>query len=165
MWCCSCLFFWIFFFFILNEVKLNQKCCNTSKYFCKDPDSSGLSHKRGRFVVNPFTFFPASIQTLVKMSKTAGPRLKPHASQLIPALLEALSTLEPQVLNYLSLRATEQEKVTPGASACQLRWIYLCISIHSQIQNPHKACLPVSLEYYGCCQTECCKVFTNDGDY
>uniref|UniRef100_A0A7N9AVB1 Ecm29 proteasome adaptor and scaffold n=1 Tax=Mastacembelus armatus TaxID=205130 RepID=A0A7N9AVB1_9TELE len=52
-----------------------------------------------------------SIQTLVKISKTAGARLKPHASRLIPALLEALSTLEPQVLNYLSLRATEQEKV------------------------------------------------------
>ncbi|XP_061591425.1 proteasome adapter and scaffold protein ECM29 [Cololabis saira] len=51
-----------------------------------------------------------SIQTLVKISKTAGARLKPHASRLIPALLEALSTLEPQVLNYLSLRATEQEK-------------------------------------------------------
>ena len=48
----------------------------------------------------------------MKISKTAGARLKPHASRLIPALLEALSTLEPQVLNYLSLRATEQEKVT-----------------------------------------------------
>jgi proteasome component ECM29 len=48
----------------------------------------------------------------VKVSKTAGNRLKPHAPRLIPALLEALSVLEPQVLNYLSLRATEQEKVT-----------------------------------------------------
>uniref|UniRef100_A0A8B9JQZ5 Ecm29 proteasome adaptor and scaffold n=1 Tax=Astyanax mexicanus TaxID=7994 RepID=A0A8B9JQZ5_ASTMX len=51
-----------------------------------------------------------SIQTLVKISKAAGSRLKPHAPRLIPALLEALSVLEPQVLNYLSLRATEQEK-------------------------------------------------------
>ncbi|XP_034043433.1 proteasome adapter and scaffold protein ECM29 [Thalassophryne amazonica] len=57
-----------------------------------------------------------SIQTLVKVSKTAGARLKPHASRLIPALLEALSTLEPQVLNYLSLRATEQEKSTMDAA-------------------------------------------------
>uniref|UniRef100_A0A8C5D594 Ecm29 proteasome adaptor and scaffold n=1 Tax=Gouania willdenowi TaxID=441366 RepID=A0A8C5D594_GOUWI len=57
-----------------------------------------------------------SIQTLVKISKTAGPRLKPHASRLIPALLEALSTLEPQVLNYLSLRATEQEKSAMDAA-------------------------------------------------
>ncbi|KAL6466788.1 hypothetical protein MHYP_G00245920 [Metynnis hypsauchen] len=51
-----------------------------------------------------------SIQTLVKISKTAGSRLKPHAPRLIPALLEALSVLEPQMFNYLSLRATEQEK-------------------------------------------------------
>lgn len=38
--------------------------------------------------------------------------LKPHAPKLIPALLESLSVLEPQVLNYLSLCATEQEKVS-----------------------------------------------------
>jgi len=38
--------------------------------------------------------------------------LKPHAPKLIPALLEALSALEPQVLNYLSLCATDQEKVS-----------------------------------------------------
>nr|XP_055061565.1 proteasome adapter and scaffold protein ECM29 [Misgurnus anguillicaudatus] len=57
-----------------------------------------------------------SIQTLVKISKTAGSRLKPHAPRLIPALLEALSVLEPQVLNYLSLRATEQEKSAMDAA-------------------------------------------------
>ncbi|KAJ0047308.1 hypothetical protein NL108_005076, partial [Boleophthalmus pectinirostris] len=57
-----------------------------------------------------------SIQTLVKISKTAGARLKPHAARLIPALLEALTTLEPQVLNYLSLRATEQEKSAMDAA-------------------------------------------------
>uniref|UniRef100_A0A8C5FEG7 Ecm29 proteasome adaptor and scaffold n=1 Tax=Gadus morhua TaxID=8049 RepID=A0A8C5FEG7_GADMO len=57
-----------------------------------------------------------SIQTLVKISKTAGARLKPHAPRLIPALLEALSTLEPAVLNYLSLRATEQEKSAMDAA-------------------------------------------------
>lgn len=61
----------------------------------------------------------SSIQTLVKISKTAGARLKPHAARLIPALLEALSTLEPQVLNYLSLRATEQEKVDIFQLTCK----------------------------------------------
>lgn len=60
-----------------------------------------------------------SIQTLVKISKAAGGCLKPHAPRLIPALLEALSVLEPQVLNYLSLRATEQEKVSSSCSASQ----------------------------------------------
>lgn len=48
----------------------------------------------------------------MKISKSAGAMLKPHAPKLIPALLESLSVLEPQVLNYLSLRATEQEKVS-----------------------------------------------------
>lgn len=57
-----------------------------------------------------------SIQTLVKVSKMAGNRLKPHAARLIPALLEALSVLEPQVLNYLSLRATELEKSAMDAA-------------------------------------------------
>uniref|UniRef100_A0A8B9QKQ3 Ecm29 proteasome adaptor and scaffold n=1 Tax=Apteryx owenii TaxID=8824 RepID=A0A8B9QKQ3_APTOW len=51
-----------------------------------------------------------SINTLVKISKSAGSMLKPHAPKLIPALLESLSVLEPQVLNYLSLCATDQEK-------------------------------------------------------
>lgn len=51
-----------------------------------------------------------SINTLVKISKSAGAMLKPHTPKLIPALLESLSVLEPQVLNYLSLRATDQEK-------------------------------------------------------
>ncbi|NXG01403.1 ECM29 protein, partial [Sakesphorus luctuosus] len=51
-----------------------------------------------------------SINTLVKVSKSAGSMLKPHAPKLIPALLESLSVLEPQVLNYLSFSATDQEK-------------------------------------------------------
>ncbi|XP_037979486.1 proteasome adapter and scaffold protein ECM29 isoform X1 [Motacilla alba alba] len=51
-----------------------------------------------------------SINTLVKISKSAGTMLKPHAPKLIPALLESLSVLEPQVLNYLSFSATDQEK-------------------------------------------------------
>ncbi|KAG8014834.1 Proteasome-associated protein ECM29-like protein [Nibea albiflora] len=55
-------------------------------------------------------------RTLVKISKTAGARLKPHAARLIPALLEALSSLESQILNYLSLRATEQEKSAMDAA-------------------------------------------------
>ncbi|XP_063074333.1 proteasome adapter and scaffold protein ECM29 [Engraulis encrasicolus] len=57
-----------------------------------------------------------SIQTLVKVSKTAGNSLKPHSARVIPALLESLSMLEPQVLNYLSLRATEQEKSAMDAA-------------------------------------------------
>lgn len=47
--------------------------------------------------------------------------LKPHAPKLIPALLESLSVLEPQVLNYLSLCATDQEKVSINrAEICKI---------------------------------------------
>ncbi|EPY85849.1 proteasome-associated protein ECM29-like protein [Camelus ferus] len=60
--------------------------------------------------VQVFCFVQKDINTLVKISKSAGAMLKPHAPKLIPALLESLSVLEPQVLNYLSLRATDQEK-------------------------------------------------------
>ncbi|XP_056135583.1 proteasome adapter and scaffold protein ECM29 [Lampris incognitus] len=75
-----------------------------------------------------------SIQTLVKVSKTAGARLKPHAPKLIPALLEALSTLEPQVLNYLSLRATEQEKSAMDAAR-------LCAAKSSPMMETINICL------------------------
>lgn len=48
--------------------------------------------------------------------------LKPHAPKLIPALLESLSVLEPQVLNYLSLCATDQEKVSINrAEICKIQ--------------------------------------------
>lgn len=39
----------------------------------------------------------------MKISRNAGRLLKPHIPLLVVALLESLSTLEPQVLNYLSL--------------------------------------------------------------
>ncbi|XP_014680930.1 PREDICTED: proteasome-associated protein ECM29 homolog [Priapulus caudatus] len=51
-----------------------------------------------------------SLQTLVKLSKNAGPLLKPHIAVLVAALLEALSELEPQMLNYLSLHAAQSQE-------------------------------------------------------
>ncbi|KAE8632216.1 hypothetical protein XENTR_v10001477 [Xenopus tropicalis] len=75
-----------------------------------------------------------SINTLVKISKSAGEMLKPHTSKLIPALLESLSVLEPQVLNYLSLRATDQEKaamdsarLSAAKSSPMMETINMCI--------------------------------------
>lgn len=50
------------------------------------------------------------------MSKNAGDSIKPHIPQLVTALLEALSGLEPQVMNYISLHVGNdkdaQEKVS-----------------------------------------------------
>ena len=60
-----------------------------------------------------FDYF--SLTTIVKISKNAGSLLKPHVPLLVVALLESLSTLEPQMLNYLSLHVAgstaTQEKV------------------------------------------------------
>ncbi len=53
---------------------------------------------------------------MVKISKNAGALLRPHVPLLVVALLESLSTLEPRMLNYLSLHvagsAATQEKVS-----------------------------------------------------
>ncbi|XP_060093139.1 proteasome adapter and scaffold protein ECM29 [Heteronotia binoei] len=75
-----------------------------------------------------------SVNTLVKISKSAGAMLKPHAPKLIPALLESLSVLEPQVFNYLSLRATDQEKaamdyarLSAAKSSLMMETINMCL--------------------------------------
>uniref|UniRef100_A0A8K9UHC7 Ecm29 proteasome adaptor and scaffold n=1 Tax=Oncorhynchus mykiss TaxID=8022 RepID=A0A8K9UHC7_ONCMY len=130
---------WETLFRVLDDIKESVRKAaditlkTLSKVCTRMCESSGLAAQRTVAVLLPTLLDKGivsnvpevrslSIQTLVKVSKTAGNRLKPHAPRLIPALLEALSVLEPQVLNYLSLRrthllnlslrATEQEKVT-----------------------------------------------------
>ncbi|KAL3181863.1 hypothetical protein MRX96_008165 [Rhipicephalus microplus] len=46
-----------------------------------------------------------SLDTLVQLSRSAGPALRPHLALLFGALLDALSELESPVLNQLSVRA------------------------------------------------------------
>lgn len=46
---------------------------------------------------------------MLKISKNAGSLLKPHIPILVTALLEAVSGLEPQVLNYFSLRVADNQ--------------------------------------------------------
>nr|XP_013805403.1 PREDICTED: proteasome-associated protein ECM29 homolog [Apteryx mantelli mantelli] len=74
------------------------------------------------------------INTLAKISKSAGAMLKPHAPKLIPALLESLNVLEPQILNYLSVCATDQEKtavdgarVSAAKSSPMMETINVCL--------------------------------------
>ncbi|XP_077980977.1 proteasome adapter and scaffold protein ECM29-like [Glandiceps talaboti] len=50
------------------------------------------------------------LQTLVKISKNAGKLLQPHITQLVIALLESLSGLEPQVMNYLALHVSKSQE-------------------------------------------------------
>lgn len=56
----------------------------------------------------------------MQMSKRAGVLLKPHIPLLVYSLLEALGSLEPQYLNYLSLHAASNEDV-------QNKVFYTCI--------------------------------------
>lgn len=51
------------------------------------------------------------LSTILKISKNAGPLLKPHIPVLVTALLEAISGLEPQVMNYLSLQVSSNVEV------------------------------------------------------
>ncbi|XP_020604939.1 proteasome-associated protein ECM29 homolog [Orbicella faveolata] len=50
-----------------------------------------------------------SLSTIVKISKNAGALLKPHIPLLVIALLESLSGLENQSMNYLSLQLHKRE--------------------------------------------------------
>ena len=47
--------------------------------------------------------------SLLQISKNAGALLKPHIATLVYSLLEALSGLEPQYLNYVSLHIASDE--------------------------------------------------------
>jgi proteasome component ECM29 len=53
--------------------------------------------------------FALRLSTILEISRKAGALLKPHIPALVVALLEALSGLEPQVLNYLSFHAGSQD--------------------------------------------------------
>lgn len=55
------------------------------------------------------TLLLVSLATVMKISKTAGALLKPHIPLLVVALLESMTTLEPQVFNYLSLHAASNQ--------------------------------------------------------
>ncbi|XP_068677297.1 proteasome adapter and scaffold protein ECM29-like isoform X3 [Montipora foliosa] len=52
-----------------------------------------------------------SLSTIVKISKNAGALLKPHIPLIVIALLESLSGLEDQSMNYLSLQLHRSEEV------------------------------------------------------
>ncbi|KAJ3256608.1 hypothetical protein HK103_005242 [Boothiomyces macroporosus] len=47
-----------------------------------------------------------SLSTILKLTKTGGVLLKPHIVELVCTLMEALSSLEPQSMNYLAFHAS-----------------------------------------------------------
>jgi len=56
------------------------------------------------------------MSTIVKISKSAGSLLKPHLSLLVVSLLESVTTLEPQMMNYLSLHAAANQEAADKVS-------------------------------------------------
>jgi len=58
-----------------------------------------------------------SLSTIVKVSKSAGVLLKPHVSLLVISLLESVTTLEPQMMNYLSLHAAANQAAADKVSS------------------------------------------------
>ena len=63
------------------------------------------------------------------MSKNAGALLKPHIPLLIAALLEALSSLEPQALNTLSLQVTSNQDTVEKVGIVTSWSPYWCIFV------------------------------------
>ena len=76
------------------------------------------------------------LDTIVKISKNAGSLLKPHIPVLVVTLLESLSGLEPQKLNYLSLQLQkddnmherlEDARISFSKSSPMMETVSLCV--------------------------------------
>merc|ERR1712223_867441 len=52
-----------------------------------------------------------ALNTVIKITKSAGPLLKPHIPQLIPALLEATSEMESKEVSYISTRLANDANI------------------------------------------------------
>ena len=85
-----------------------------------------------------------SLSTLVKISKNAGALLRPHISLLVISLLESVTTLEPQTMNYLSLHAAANQaaadKVLPVLSglvwSCPRVFLFLHLTaVYQRLSN------------------------------
>ncbi|XP_064355758.1 proteasome adapter and scaffold protein ECM29-like isoform X3 [Dromaius novaehollandiae] len=116
--------------------KVCVKMCDPSKgVACQKTIAVLLPCLLDKGIVSTVTEVQAlSINTLAKISKSAGAMLKPHAPKLITALLESLNVLEPQILNYLSVCATDQEKtavdgarVSAAKSSPMMETINVCL--------------------------------------
>ncbi len=71
------------------------------------------------YITTGFCIITCSLNTILKIAKGAGPLLKPNIPILVVALLEALTGLEPQALNYISLRISDSQ-----ASQDRVRFVW-----------------------------------------
>ncbi|RDD46246.1 Proteasome-associated protein ECM29-like protein [Trichoplax sp. H2] len=76
-----------------------------------------------------------SLNTVVEIGKKAAATLKPHIAVLIPTMIESLSSLEPQVMNYLYLQLRNKDsqelldshRVSASKSSPMMDTVKLCI--------------------------------------
>ena len=61
-----------------------------------------------------------ALNTVVKITKSAGPMLKSHLAQLIPALLEATSEMESKEVSYISTRLANEASVQEKLDAARI---------------------------------------------
>ncbi|GJP72793.1 hypothetical protein CLOP_g3551 [Closterium sp. NIES-67] len=77
-----------------------------------------------------------ALSTTAKLAKNAGPSVRPHLAALVPAMLEALSGLEDQNLNY-----AEQHAERVGISSEKLEAVRLAMSRDTPMWHTLDACL------------------------
>lgn len=79
-----------------------------------------------------------SLNTMLKVCKTAGPQLRPHVPEIVDVLLTSLSTLESQALNYLSFHTDKYD-----ISAEQLDTSRLASAKNSPMMEAIERCIDV----------------------
>ncbi|GBC07937.1 hypothetical protein RclHR1_00780017 [Rhizophagus clarus] len=120
---------WNMSFRALDDIKESVriaafKTCRTlTKITVKYCDPVNVSIKNGQKVMNiimPFLLSKGlvsdaedvrkfSLTTILKICETAKELLKPHITEIVDRLLECLSSMEPQVMNYLSFHVEKYD--------------------------------------------------------
>ncbi|XP_056162562.1 uncharacterized protein LOC130136561 [Syzygium oleosum] len=97
--------------------KLYRSVTSLTKRLCDVNLTEASNSRQAMDVVLPYllkegirsrddTIRKASIDFVMKLAKGAGVALRPHLADLVPCMLESLSSLEDQVFNYFELHAT-----------------------------------------------------------
>jgi len=122
---------WNMTFRVLDDVKESVRvaafsaCKVLTKITVSNCDPSVVSPENGKKtmeIIVPFLLkkglpSPAeevrlfALNTLFKLCKTSGVLLKPHITDIISILLESLSSLEPQAINYLSFHTDSTQQL------------------------------------------------------
>ncbi|XP_056161044.1 uncharacterized protein LOC115693959 [Syzygium oleosum] len=100
-----------------SGIKLYSAVTSLTKRLCDVNLTEASDSRQALDVVLPYllkegirskddTIRKASIDFVMKLTKGAGVALRPHLADLVPCMLESLSSLEDQVFNYVELHAT-----------------------------------------------------------